>query len=223
VGQSQIKKTRVFSVLSFYSFFFTSPIMTTPPNPNSRAVEWIKRHWKTWQVQGGVFGPLTTFTTAGGLITYALVYGQHDKMVVAGSTAIGATLGYFTADFISQMVNGTDAGWLADQYGQCFTEYPFLSAVYVAGTGLVGLIIFQIFGGEIIDFIPGVDGLAIGMELAVGFGAGIVSLPLAITMFQKLQSTWDKTKKKGSFWYYVAHISLAALGPVGLLLSKWGL
>ena len=190
-------------------------------NPNQKAAEWIEKHWTAWQKNGGVFGPLTTFTAGFGLLTYALTTGQHSKAVVFISTSIGAGIGLLSAELIGDVVSGNGpVGGILQEYGQVLVTYPVMSIIWVASSGLIGTALFQIFGGEILDFIPGVDAVALGIQMAVSLGVGIVSLPVASSYFKLLEEEWSHVSKTGhmSWWDLFKATPLYAAGKE---LTKW--
>lgn len=202
----------IFLLLLLFFFFF----LTMGDNPNERAAEWIAKNWTAWQKNGGVFGPLTTFTVGAGLLAYALTTGQHSDAVVFVSTALGAGVGLLSAELITLMVNKKNAGWFLDQYGQTLLKYPFMSIIYVTSTGLVGTGLFQIFGGEILDFIPGVDAVALGIQMAVSLGVGIVTLPMMANIFDDVNKVWSSTGKGGGFSLW-SLLKVSVFGVFGLL------
>jgi hypothetical protein len=135
---------------------------------------WIKTHWKEWLRQP--VGPTPTLTALGGLTFFACLQGQED-LLKYGGTALGALFGYGTSVLITDVIEDKSVGKFFDEYANDFVNHTMTSLIVVSGTTFVTLLIFQIFGGEILDLIPGVDVISIGFELAVGLTLGFVFLP----------------------------------------------
>lgn len=160
-----------------------------------KLAEWIKTHWKDWS--RATVGPIPTFTALGGLTFFACLQGQGD-LLKYGGTAGGALLGYGVSVLITDMVNDQGLGKFLDQYADDFVNHTMTSLIVVGGTTFVTLLIFQIFGGEILDLIPGVDVISIGLELAIGLSLGLVFLPWWV----KLINEFDWLKYLSPLWWF---------------------
>lgn len=165
-------------------------------SPNELAVRWLETHWVSWYKNDPLTGPLTTFTVAGGLLTYVLVRNQHGNLVVYVLTGIGATFGYAVAYVITaSLEDWPGVGHVLHSYGKIFTKEPAFAIGWTAAVTLLGTGILQIFGGEILDFIPGVNVIDIGFEVALSMFLGLVTMDAAYNFF----ASWVGGKG-GSSW-----------------------
>lgn len=107
------------------------------------------------------------------------VLGRGASPAVHAVYATGGVLaGFVAGDALYGYVNNKGGGGELRRYITMFTQHPFSSLAAFAGvTGGVFLLI-QVFGGEIVDLIPGVDVLALPPEIGIGAVVAAVTLPV---------------------------------------------